>query len=176
MSIHSGLLAATILVVPLAGHAEAISGLYIGAGVGANWLNDTRLRSVSVGGTDINLGKVRQRFDTGLRTNASVGYGFGNGLRVEVEGTYSTNSATRIGRFAGGGGIAGSNFQPLPTAITGDRLKYGGFLNVLYDFDPNILFGLGNAIPFPSRPTSAPAPATCKPRTAASRSATTTRT
>jgi outer membrane protein OmpA-like peptidoglycan-associated protein len=152
MNIRYGLLAATILVTPLAARAEAISGLYIGAGVGANWLNDTRLRSVDVAGTTLNLGKVRQRFDTGLRTNASVGYGFGNGLRVEIEGTYFQNSVTRIGRFAGGGGIGGSNFQPLPTSIRGDRLKYGGFVNVLYDFDPNILFGLGNAIPFPISP------------------------
>lgn len=154
MSIRSGLLAATILAVPLAARAEAVSGLYIGAGVGANWLNDTRLRSVDVAGTNLNLGKVRQRFDTGLRTNASVGYGFGNGLRVEVEGIYFQNSATRIGRFAGGGGIAGSNFQPLPTTIRGDRLKYGGFLNVLYDFDPNVL-GFANIfgyLPFPVSP------------------------
>ncbi len=81
-----------------------------------------------------------------------AGYGFGNGLRVELEGTYFRNSASRIGRFAQGGGIGGSNFQPLSTTITGERLKYGGFANVLYDFDPNILFGLGNAIPFPVSP------------------------
>ena len=152
MNIRPGLLAATILAVPLAGHAEAISGLYIGAGVGANWLNDTRLRAADIAGANVNLGKTRQRFDVGLRTNASVGYGFGNGLRVELEGTYFRNSATRIGRFAQGGGIGGSTFQPLSTTITGERLKYGGFFNVLYDFDPNILFGLGNAIPFPISP------------------------
>ena len=150
--LRGSLLAATILVAPLAAHAEAISGLYIGAGVGANWLSDTRLRAADIAGVNVNLGKTRERFDVGLRTNASIGYGFGNGLRVELEGTYFRNSATRIGRFAQGGGIGGSNFQPLSTTITGERLKYGGFANVLYDFDPNILFGLGNAIPFPVSP------------------------
>ncbi len=152
MSLRHVLLAATILVTPLAARAEAISGLYIGAGVGANWMNDTRLRAADIAGVNVNLGKTRQRFDVGLRTNASVGYGFGNGLRVEVEGTYFRNSASRIGRFAQGGGIGGSNFQSLSTTISGERLKYGGFANVLYDFDPNILFGLGNAIPFPISP------------------------
>ncbi len=150
--LRSGLLAATILATPLAARAEAISGLYIGAGVGANWMNDTRLRAANIAGANVNFGKTRQQFDVGLRTNASVGYGFGNGLRVEVEGTYFRNSASRIGRFAQGGGVGGSNFQPLSTTITGERLKYGGFANVLYDFDPNILFGLGNAIPFPISP------------------------
>jgi len=152
MSLRHVLLSATILVTPLAARAEAISGLYIGAGVGANWMNDTRLRAADIAGVNVNLGKTRQRFDVGLRTNASVGYGFGNGLRVEIEGTYFRNSASRIGRFAQGGGIGGSNFQSLSTTISGERLKYGGFANVLYDFDPNILFGLGNAIPFPISP------------------------
>ncbi len=149
------LLAATLLtpfVFPMVSHAEAINGLYIGAGVGANFLNDTRLRSADIAGTTVNLGKTRQRFDTGIRTNASIGYGFGNGLRVELEGTYFQNGASRIGRFAQGGGVAGSTFQPSATTITGDRLKYGGFVNVLYDFDPNVLFGLGNASPFPIAP------------------------
>jgi len=152
MTLRQILLAATVLVTPLAARAEAISGLYIGAGIGANWLSDTRLRAADIAGVNVNLGKTRQRFDVGLRTNASVGYGFGNGLRVEVEGTYFRNSASRIGRFAQGGGIGGSNFQSLSTTISGERLKYGGFANVLYDFDPNILFGLGNAIPFPISP------------------------
>ena len=151
-TLRSGLLAATILVTPMAVRAEAISGLYIGAGVGANWLSDTRLRAADIAGVNVNLGKTRERFDVGLRTNASVGYGFGNGLRVELEGTYFRNSASRIGRFAQGGGIGGSNFQSLSTTISGERLQYGGFANVLYDFDPNILFGLGNAIPFPISP------------------------
>jgi len=146
-----GLLAATILAVPLAARAEAVNGLYIGAGAGANWLNDTRLRSADIGGANVNLGKTRQRFDTGFRTVASVGYGFGNGLRVELEGTYFQNSLTRVGRFTSGGGIGGSNFQPLPATVTGDRLKYGGFVNVLYDFDPNVL-GLGNVIPYAVSP------------------------
>jgi len=152
MTLRQILLAATVIVTPLSARAEAISGLYIGAGIGANWLSDTRLRAADIAGVNVNLGKTRQRFDVGLRTNASVGYGFGNGLRVEVEGTYFRNSASRIGRFAQGGGIGGSNFQSLSTTISGERLKYGGFANVLYDFDPNILFGLGNAIPFPISP------------------------
>lgn len=152
MKLRAALLAATILAVPLAAQAEAVNGLYIGAGAGANWLNDTRLRSADIGGVNINLGKTRQQFDVGVRALASVGYGFGNGLRVELEGDYFQNSLSRVGRFTSGGGIGGSNFQPLATTVSGDRLKYGGFANVLYDFDPNILFGLGNAIPFPVSP------------------------
>jgi len=50
-------------------------------------------------------GQDQATFVVGLRTNASVGYGFGRGLRVALADDYLRNSATRIGYFAKDGGI-----------------------------------------------------------------------
>src|SRR5689334_10679977 len=39
MSIRRALLAATILAMPAAAGAQPVSGLYVGLGAGANWIN-----------------------------------------------------------------------------------------------------------------------------------------
>ncbi len=145
MNIRHLLLAATFLAAPFAARAETISGVYVGLGAGANFENSSRVDSVRVGGTSIGLGKLREKFDTGFRTSAFLGYGFGNGLRAEIEGTFFQNSVSRLGVFQNGGGIGGSNFVPSPTRASGDRQKYGGFLNVLYDVD---LASFGLDVPF----------------------------
>ncbi len=144
MKLRSALLAATVLAAPVAAKAEAINGLYIGAGAGANFLQDQSLNGVAYPNTGgrffpnlRGLGNNSQiKTDTGFIGVASVGYGLGNGLRIELEGSYRQNKFTGIDQvrnFNGGTGrLAGG----------GDEKKYGGMLNVLYDFDPNVL-GLG---------------------------------
>ncbi len=59
-------------------------------------------------------------FDTGFVGVGALGYGFGNGLRVELEGDYRYNGLSHYP----GGVTFGSSEQ-----------KYGGFVNLLYDFD-----------------------------------------
>ncbi len=141
MKLRSALLAATVLAAPIAAKAEAISGLYIGAGAGANWLQDEKIKSVGfpqagIPQTNLNVrgnnNGTRIKSDTGFVGLFSVGYGFGNGLRVEVEGNYRDNKLN---------GTKGAGFQAL-TGAGGNERKYGGMVNVLYDFDPNVL-GLG---------------------------------
>ena len=144
MKLRSALLAATVLAAPVAAKAEAISGLYIGAGAGANFLQDQSLNGVSypqaTGRFFPNLrglGNNSQiKTDTGFIGVASVGYGLGNGLRLELEGSYRTNKFTSISNV--------TNFNGSQGRLNGggDEKKYGGMLNVLYDFDPNVL-GLG---------------------------------
>ncbi len=140
MKLRSALLAATVLAAPIAAKAEAISGLYIGAGAGANFLQDESIKSVGFPQAGIRRTNLSSRglsnkvqFDTGVAAVVSVGYGLGNGLRVELEGNYRSNKFNRIGN---GNGALGFN------RAGGDERKYGGMLNVLYDFDPNVL-GLG---------------------------------
>jgi outer membrane protein OmpA-like peptidoglycan-associated protein len=153
MNIRNTLLAATILTVPAvailtvpgAARADTVNGVYVSAGAGVNFENSTSLDSIRVGNTSVGLGKLRERFDTGFRTSAAVGYGFGNGLRAEIEGTYFQNGLSRVGIFSNGGGISGSNFVPAATKVNGERQKYGGFFNVLYDVDLN-QFGLATPI------------------------------
>jgi len=113
MSLRKALLAATVLSLPLAAQAQPVSGLYVGAGVGANFRMDTSGSGVKV--TSNNPGWV------GL---GSIGYGFGNGLRAELEGNYRSNN---VNRFAVGGVRT-----TLPAGIT---RTYGAMVNVLYDFN-----------------------------------------
>ena len=129
------LLAATILAVPAAARAGTVHGVYVSLGACVNFETATSVDSVRFGNTSLGQGKLRERFDTGFRTSAAVGYGFGNGLRVELEGTYLENGVRRLGVFQNGGGFAGSNFAPSPTRTNGNRDKYGGLVNVLYDID-----------------------------------------
>ena len=152
MKLRSALLAATVLAAPIAAKAEAISGLYIGAGAGANWLQNEKVKSVGFPEAGIpqtrisgvNNSDTKIKTDTGFVGLFSIGYGFGNGLRVEVEGNYRTNKFNGIK----GGGLGGF------TSAGGDERKYGGMVNVLYDFDPNVL-GFANVfgyLPFPVSP------------------------
>lgn len=130
------LLAATMLApfLALSGNAIAqpVTGLYIGAGGGGNFLQQETVSSVGTFGGQRSYFKGKNSFEAGYVGLASVGYGFGNGLRVEGEGNYRYNKFSLNAR---------SNEQ-----------KYGGMLNVLFDLDvgspyiyPYIGGGLGYA-------------------------------
>jgi len=153
MPTRATLLTATLLAVPLvakplAVRAQPIDGVYVGVGAGVNFLQDERARFAGVAGSSAGLTDARLRFDTGLRTLASVGYGFGNGLRLEIEGDYFRNGLSRAGGAASGG--ASNRFAGLPVSARGTEEKYGGFVNALFDLNPNLL-GLG-ALPFAITP------------------------
>ena len=78
-----------------------------------------------------NLGRsAKISFDVGWVGVASLGWGFGNGLRAEVEGNYRTNDVDEV-RFLG------------QRAASGGRVRsYGVMGNAFYDFDPGF-FGVG---------------------------------
>ena len=136
MKLRSALLAATVLAAPVAAKAEAVSGVYIGAGAGVNIMQDQYIKSVAFPQRGIGANtrqSARVEMDPGFAGMASVGYGLGNGLRLELEGDYRKNKFTRaVGLNGGGSARAG-----------GDEQKYGGMFNVLYDFDASLLSGLG---------------------------------
>ena len=143
MKLRSALLAATVMVAPVAAKAQAISGLYIGAGAGANFMQNERISRatfpalgvVQRGGSP-GIGGSSAPLDTGFVGVASLGYGLGNGLRLEIEGNYRTNKYNHL-----------SN-GPLRASAGGNEQKYGGMFNVLYDIDPT-LFGF---LPIPLNP------------------------
>ena len=136
MKLRSALLAATVLAAPVAARAEAVSGVYIGAGAGVNIMQDQYIKSVAfpqLGIGPLNNSRARVEMNPGFAGVVSVGYGLGNGLRLELEGDYRQNKFTKaVGLNGGGSSRAG-----------GDELKYGGMFNVLYDFDASLLSGLG---------------------------------
>ncbi|HYZ61908.1 MAG TPA: OmpA family protein [Acetobacteraceae bacterium] len=114
------LLAATILVAPVASRAEKVDGVYISLGAGVNFLQDQRLLSMELAGTQTSRFTGQAKFDPGFVGVTSIGWGFGNGLRAELEGSYRYNAVKR-----------------LPGAVTsgGHEQKYGVMVNLLYDFD-----------------------------------------
>ncbi len=141
MTMKKALLAATMLTLPAAmASAQPVSGLYLGAGAGVNWISNPErfdIKGTQAGNFGLplnvqidNVGKAN--FHTGWGGVVSLGWGFGNGLRAEVEGNYRTNEVDSIRGF----GLA-------PIARTGGwQSTYGAMANVLYDFDPSFL-GLG---------------------------------
>ncbi len=118
-----------MLTVPLAVQAQQtnpppVTGPYLSIGAGANILRDEHL--VNGNGT---TSDARLRSRLGPAAVVALGYGLGNGLRVELEGDYRNN------RFSEGRGFG------YPAAAGGNEEKYGPMVNVVYD-----LTGL---IPFP---------------------------
>ena len=125
MKLRSAFFAAALLAAPIAvAQAQPVTGLYMNLGIGANYLQDEHL--VGATGTATN---ARLRSHIGPAAIVGLGYGLGNGFRVELEGDYRNN------RFS-----QGRDFG-FPAAAGGGEVKYGPMVNVLYD-----LTGL---IPFP---------------------------
>jgi outer membrane protein OmpA-like peptidoglycan-associated protein len=119
MTLRRGLLATTLLTLPVAAMAQPVTGLYIGAGAGYDVPQYEHLRpSPGLGIRN----HTKLDFDNGLAAVGSVGYGLGNGLRVELEGDYRLNYL----RHRSG--------TPAPETGGGDQQEYGPMANVLYDF------------------------------------------
>ena len=130
MTFRPLLLAATILapaalVAPVSASADTINGLYIGGLAGANFEQDINVNRIRVGNTAVNLGNTVERLDTGYRTGAYIGYGLGNGVRIELEGDFFDNSFSRVGQLFNSNGFTNGTFIPSATKINGDRQKYG---------------------------------------------------
>ena len=95
MTLRKGLLAATILSLPLAAQAQPVTGLYVGAGVGANFRLDPdgdysrSLISTLGAPTNTASGTAKMSTEPNIMGVLSVGWGFGNGLRAEVEGWFA---------------------------------------------------------------------------------------
>ncbi len=102
------LLAATMLALAAPAAAQPVEGFYVGAGAGLNWLQD---QSIVAGQT--------LSFDMGFGGVISLGWGFGNGIRAEIEGSYRQNDGDRAA-FGG--------------ALRGTATSYGVMGNAFYDF------------------------------------------
>jgi len=129
------LAAAAVVALPVMAQAQPVSGPYIGAGVGANWLQDTNLNgSVNNAAGD----KLSVDFEVGYVGVLSLGWGFGNGLRAEIEGSYRSNDVSDVRQ--GGASVANRG------SGTGTAVSYGAMANILYDFD--LGSSLGGIMPY----------------------------
>ncbi|MFT8440483.1 MULTISPECIES: OmpA family protein [Acetobacter] len=125
MRLRTALLATTLMAAaPAAASATTITGPYVDLGGGYDL---TQTQTFKTKGTDGYSGKVGHK--SGWTGYGSVGWGFGNGLRAEVEGTYLRSNLS--GSFGDGARNKGKDSS------------YGGFINALYDFDLT-KFGINN--------------------------------
>ncbi len=109
---------AALLAAPTAVFAQPVSGLYVGAGAGVGLQQDEVAQpNAAIGRPYANFWS----FSPGFSGEVSVGYGFGNGLRAELEGDFLSNGVDRY--FPTG----------TPNEAHGTEHKYGGMVNVLYD-------------------------------------------
>jgi OmpA-OmpF porin, OOP family len=109
---RAALAAGLSLAWPLAAAAQPVSGPYVGGGAGINLWHDSTTRGFRIHDEDVGF--------VGL---GSLGWGFGNGFRVEAEGNYRESEVDRI---TGPAGRVGT---------TGYLRNYGLMGNVLFDFD-----------------------------------------
>jgi len=136
MAFRKALLAASALALPLGAltflsrdaAAQPVVGLYIGAGAGVNWLQSTnQSQDITVGAVRLG-GDFKATFEPGFAGVASLGWGFGNGLRAEIEGNFRWNAVDELNM---------ANSRLLRTG--GYVRSYGVMANLLYDFDPRYL-------------------------------------
>lgn len=128
MSLKKTLLAATVLSLPLAAQAQPVTGIYVGAGGGYNYRSFAQDTGIRV--------KPEQYGEVGV---ASIGYGFGNGFRAEIEGNFRHNDVRRTQISTVGTGVFRGTSGALRT--------YGGMVNGLYDFSL-ASFGLPQITPY----------------------------
>jgi OmpA-OmpF porin, OOP family len=114
-NVQAALLAGAMITAAPSAHAQ--SGFYVGAGLGANWLDDTFHAWAPAGRTEFG-------WDLGFALQGSLGFAYGNGIRVEVEASYRDNDADTLSGPAVGSARAG-----------GRARTYGMMLNALYDFN-----------------------------------------
>jgi OOP family OmpA-OmpF porin len=104
-------LTAAMLAAPGAS-AQPVSGVYIGGGAGVNfWPHQAS------GGTELRTS------DPGWAVLGSLGYGFGNGVRLEMEGSWR------------GGNLSGTYVNGVQAGASGRLNNFGAMANVLFDFD-----------------------------------------
>jgi outer membrane protein OmpA-like peptidoglycan-associated protein len=105
------------VVLSGAAMAQPVTGPYVSLGGGGNLTQDEALR------LNENFPGSKLRFDVGEAGVGALGYGFGNGFRVELEGDWRQNGLQHL---------LGTSF---PTAAGGRERNFGGMANGLFDMD-----------------------------------------
>ncbi|WP_419897378.1 OmpA family protein [Roseomonas sp. USHLN139] len=108
--------------------AQPVTGVYLGAGAGVNFLQESDLDTQGgvarfLRGNGVGT-SGQAEFDTGFAGVVSLGYGFGNGVRAEVEGNFRSNEVDKLSGYSG--------FGPLRSG--GTARSYGAMFNAFFDF------------------------------------------
>ena len=112
-------------MIPATAAAQPVAGPYVSLGAGVNLKQNDIVTPAPTLGFDQN---VEYSFHPGFAGQASAGFGFWRGLRAEIEGDYLSNVVRGAQQILPDG-------QNPPRRGGGLERQYGGFVNVLYDFD-----------------------------------------
>jgi len=118
MTFRVALLAGLALALPIAAHAQPVTGPYVSLAGGANIASPFNYNYLNYNMTI--TGKLTSKLDyTG---DFALGYGFGNGFRIELTGNYDRNTIHKNA----------PNYAPSAAASGGEN-TYGPMVNLLYD-------------------------------------------
>ena len=118
--LRGALIAASLVAAGSAARAQPFQGVYLGAGGGYNYRDQINTTYPPYPSTRTGL---HLNSKDGFLGVGSIGYGFGNGFRVEAEGNYRQNDIRNL------------TGTPFPTSTTGRNHTYGGMVNVFFDSD-----------------------------------------
>ena len=137
MTIRKALLAASFLAVPAVAGAQPVSGLYIGAGAGANWVNPPSHIDLTGPGFGLPAGVTVNNAGKAVFHTAGPVWSARVGASATASAPRSRATIARTAWTAFGG------FDLAPVGQTGGfQRTYGVMANVFYDFDPGFL-GIG---------------------------------
>jgi outer membrane protein OmpA-like peptidoglycan-associated protein/outer membrane protein W len=118
MKLRLALAAATCLALPLAAHAQPVTGPYVSLEGGTSIANPGGFENRTAGTS----GKITYKNSYAAAT--AVGYGFGDGFRVELNADFNRNTVHKFSYNGGGAALA-----------SGGLNTYGPMVNALYDID-----------------------------------------
>ncbi len=134
MKIRLLLASATCLALPTFAHAQPVTGPYVSLEAGTSLENPTNASSKQPFspfptvqyGTYSGKNQFRPSYD-GV---AAVGFGFGNGFRIQLDGDYLRNTRHSVDASQ----PSSSSPYNFHSQVTGGENKYGLMVNGLYDF------------------------------------------
>jgi OOP family OmpA-OmpF porin len=128
MNFRSALLAVTGIVPALAltlahaASAQPVTGPYVSLGGMYDIESTVKAKDLIINGVAM-PGKSDVVYKNGFVINPAIGYGFGDGFRVEVQGNIGRNGNDKVE-------TGGKAF------VSGEQeVRYGGFVNAYYDFN-----------------------------------------
>jgi len=131
MKFRLALLAATVLAAPVtfshAASAQPVTGPYVSLGGGYNIQDSEKVKDIYLDRAPVDA-EAKIFTKNGYDVMGSVGYGFGNGFRAEIEGDYIRGDFDKVKE----GGVA--------YRTAGSERRFGGFLNAYYDLDIGLPF------------------------------------
>jgi len=122
MKLRTVLAAASCLVMPVLAHAQPVTGPYVNLGGGATILNPVNYSFHNPAYGFRRTGSTgKLLWQVGYTVMGGIGYGFGDGFRVEVDGDWLHNNIHKANGSLG------------QSRLSGQEQDFGGFVNAFYD-------------------------------------------